>query len=139
MQKSEVYMIQTQATDMAGVAELFPGKIGVFPTNYLGLPIHIGRTRQVDEQVLVDKIGARLPSWKGQLLNRAGRLAFGFASSNILDGPGGKIIRWQWLYRTTNGCEDYERINSETALRQYVELWTQLSQVQLAEADDTIV
>jgi hypothetical protein len=62
--------------------------------------------------VLVDKIGARLPSWKGQLLNRAGRLAFGFASSNISDGPGGKIIRWQWFYfyRTTNGCEDYDAL-----------------------------
>jgi hypothetical protein len=59
MQKSELYMIQTQATDMT-VAKLFQGKIGVFPTNYLGLPLHIGRTRRVDEQVLVDKNGARL-------------------------------------------------------------------------------
>jgi hypothetical protein len=40
----------------------------------LGLPLHIGHTRRVDEQVLVDKIRAWLPNQKGRLLNRAGRL-----------------------------------------------------------------
>jgi len=40
----------------------------------LGLPLHIGRSRRVDEQALIDKIGARLPGWKGRLLTRAGRL-----------------------------------------------------------------
>jgi hypothetical protein len=74
LQKSEFYMIQTLATNTIGVTEMFQGKIDVFPTNYLGLPLHIGRTRRVDEQVLVDKIRARLPNQKGRLLNRAGRL-----------------------------------------------------------------
>jgi hypothetical protein len=39
------------------------------------LPLHIGTTRRADEQVLIDKIGAWLPGWKGRLLTRAGRLA----------------------------------------------------------------
>ena len=44
------------------------------PCRYLGLPLHLGRTTRADEQVLIDKIGAQLPGWKGRLLSKAGRL-----------------------------------------------------------------
>jgi hypothetical protein len=32
------------------------------------------RLRRDDEQALVDKVAGKLPSWKGRLLNKAGRL-----------------------------------------------------------------
>ena len=60
--------------ELDGIAANFPANCASFPCNYLGLPLHIGRTRRVDEQLLIDKIGARLPGWKGRLLTRAGRL-----------------------------------------------------------------
>jgi mannosylglycoprotein endo-beta-mannosidase len=75
MRKSALFMIQAQEVDTTQITECFRGIVGMFPTKYLGLPLHIGRTRRADEQVLVDKIGARLPGWKGRLLTRAGQLA----------------------------------------------------------------
>jgi mannosylglycoprotein endo-beta-mannosidase len=75
MQKSALFMIQAQEVNTRQITECFRGTIGMFPTKYLGLPLHIGRTRRADEQVLVDKIGARLPGWKGRLVTRIGWLA----------------------------------------------------------------
>jgi hypothetical protein len=39
------------------------------------MPLQLGRPKKQDEQKLVDKVAGRLASWKGKLLNRAGRLA----------------------------------------------------------------
>jgi len=52
----------------------FQGKVCHIPCKYLGLPLHIGRLRREAEQVLIDKIGAKLPGWKGKLLTKSGRL-----------------------------------------------------------------
>ncbi|WVZ91689.1 hypothetical protein U9M48_037825 [Paspalum notatum var. saurae] len=43
-------------------------------SKYLGLPLHLKRTRRADEQMLIDKICARLSGWKGCLLTKSGRL-----------------------------------------------------------------
>lgn len=51
----------------------FPGEIGKFPGKYLGLPLHTRKLRRVDVQPLLDKIGTRIPGWKGKLLSMAGR------------------------------------------------------------------
>lgn len=75
MQKSAMLMIQTQDADTAQLTDHFRGSVAQFPAKYLGLPLHIGKTRRADEQALKDKIGARLLGWKGRLLTRAGRLA----------------------------------------------------------------
>ncbi|WVZ66620.1 hypothetical protein U9M48_015811 [Paspalum notatum var. saurae] len=40
---------------------------------YLGVPLHIKKLRKVDEQSIIDKVAARIPKWKGNLLNLAGR------------------------------------------------------------------
>ena len=56
------------------VTSAFPGRICQFPCRYLGLPLRIGRTRRADEQILIDKIRARLSGWKGRLLTKAGRM-----------------------------------------------------------------
>jgi hypothetical protein len=74
MNKSAMYMIQTQQVDMEQLTPLFRGTVDQLLTKYLGLPLYIGKTRRINEQLLIDKIGARLPGWKGRLLTRAGRL-----------------------------------------------------------------
>jgi len=56
--------------DLDDVSATFPARSVSFPCKYLGLPLHIGTTRE-DEPILIDKIGARLPGWKGRLLTRS--------------------------------------------------------------------
>jgi hypothetical protein len=74
MQKSEMYPINCDETVLATITPGFTGRACHFPCRYLGLPLRWGRTRRADEQILIDKIGARLPGWKGCLLTKAGRL-----------------------------------------------------------------
>lgn len=45
-----------------------------FPCKYLGIPLSLGRLKRVDEQFLVDKVAARIPTWKSGLLTHAGRV-----------------------------------------------------------------
>jgi hypothetical protein len=44
-----------------------------FPCRYLGLPLHSKKLRKVDFIPLLDKIGGKLPSWKGKLMTKAAR------------------------------------------------------------------
>jgi hypothetical protein len=39
----------------------------------LGVPLSIFRLRKIEEQALIDAVAARIPRWKGSLLNVAGR------------------------------------------------------------------
>ncbi|CAD6335958.1 unnamed protein product [Miscanthus lutarioriparius] len=48
---------------------------GAFPCNYLGIPISTRCLRRTEEQFLIDTVAARIPLWKGQLMNTAGRVA----------------------------------------------------------------
>lgn len=45
-----------------------------FPITYLGVPLNIRRPSRREEQALIDRVAARLPAWKGNLLTLAGRL-----------------------------------------------------------------
>ncbi|WVZ54663.1 hypothetical protein U9M48_005428, partial [Paspalum notatum var. saurae] len=72
--KSELYTISCDNVDMTEVLGQFQGQLCSFSCKYLGLPLQLGRTRRADEQILIDKVGARLPGWKGRLLSKAGRL-----------------------------------------------------------------
>ncbi|RLM65542.1 uncharacterized protein C2845_PM16G03340 [Panicum miliaceum] len=74
MLKSELFPIHVDETVLGTVTAAFTGKTSQFPCRYLGLPLRIGRARRADEQILIDKVGAKLPGWKGRLLNKAGRL-----------------------------------------------------------------
>lgn len=48
--------------------------IQAFPCTYLGLPLHIRALRRIDVQPLIDKVAARLPTWKGRLMNKSERV-----------------------------------------------------------------
>ncbi|WVZ79919.1 LOW QUALITY PROTEIN: hypothetical protein U9M48_027442 [Paspalum notatum var. saurae] len=44
-----------------------------FPCIYLGVLLHIKKLRKNNEQVIIDKVAAQIPKWKGSMLNLAGR------------------------------------------------------------------
>lgn len=71
--KTEIFPIRIDNTVVDQLIQNFPGKVCKFPRKYLGLPLHIRKLRKVEVQPLIDKIGARLPGWKGRLLSTAGR------------------------------------------------------------------
>jgi hypothetical protein len=71
--KTEIFPIRMDSMMVSQLLHNFPGKISKFPGKYLGLPLHIRKLRKIDVQPLIDKIGARLPGWKCQLLSTAGR------------------------------------------------------------------
>ena len=45
--------------------------IGAFPCKYLGIPLSTHKLRRSEEQFLIDAIAARIPLWKGHLMNTA--------------------------------------------------------------------
>ena len=71
--KTEIFPIRMVDSVVTQLLQNFPGKIAKFSGKYLGLPLHIRKLRKVEVQPLIDKIGARLPGWKGRLLSAAGR------------------------------------------------------------------
>jgi hypothetical protein len=71
--KTEIFPIRCDETLVTEVITDFPGKIGIFPGKYLGLPLHTRKLRRADVQPLIDKIDGRIPGWKGKLLSTAGR------------------------------------------------------------------
>jgi hypothetical protein len=52
----------------------FPYQIVSFPMKYLGIPLSIAKLLRSALQPLVDTVADRLPTWKGQLMRRSGRL-----------------------------------------------------------------
>jgi hypothetical protein len=73
--KLEIIPIRCEAMDVPAILGQFQAKICDLPCKYLGLPLRIGRIKWEDEQLLVDKVVAKLSRWKGRLTNKAGRLA----------------------------------------------------------------
>lgn len=65
--------IQCPEEAVQGVLQVFPCPQSPLPCRYLGAPLSIGRLRRADEHRLVDTIASRIPTWKGKLLNAAGR------------------------------------------------------------------
>jgi hypothetical protein len=74
IQKSEIFPINCSNIDLPSVLGEFQVRQGEFPCQYLGLPLKTGQLTRQDEQRLIDKVAARLPWWKGKMLNKTGRL-----------------------------------------------------------------
>lgn len=56
------------------VQHAFPCVVAPFPCTYLGALLSLTRLRRADEQALVDKVAARIPTWKAGLLTHSGRV-----------------------------------------------------------------
>lgn len=59
--------------DIQRVQSILSCRLESFPSRYLGIPLSIFRLNKVDEQGIVDRVAARIPTWKGNLLTVAGR------------------------------------------------------------------
>lgn len=75
LDKCQVTPIRCSDNEVAAVAvqQVFPCQIQQFPCTYLGAPLSLSCLRRADEQRLVDKVAARIPTWKAGMLNAAGR------------------------------------------------------------------
>lgn len=65
--------IQCDLEATVTLMNFFPGKIDPFPITYLGIPLALRKLGNAELQPLVDKVASRLPTWKANLQNRAGR------------------------------------------------------------------
>jgi hypothetical protein len=71
--KSSVHPIRCQDIDLDHVLASFAGTREPFPCRNLGLQLRTRSLQKVHVQPLIERIGQRLPGWKGKMLNRAGR------------------------------------------------------------------
>ena len=75
LDKSVATPIHCSDEDVQRIQDLLACRMEGFPTRYLGIPLLVRRLKRSDEQAIVDKVAARIPGWKGNLLNSAGRTA----------------------------------------------------------------
>ena len=75
LDKSVATPMHCSDEDMLRVQSVLACGVQQFPCRYLGIPLSVYKLKRADEQPLVDKVAARIPGWKGQLLNAAGRTA----------------------------------------------------------------
>jgi hypothetical protein len=73
MEKNKATPINCSEEDLQIVTDIFGCAVEAFPCHYLGVPLSIKRLRRSDEQPIIDAISSRIPTWKGNLLNMAGR------------------------------------------------------------------
>lgn len=75
LDKSVATPIHCTTDDMARVLEILTCKVQEFPCKYLGIPLSVFKLKRSEEQPLIDRVTAKIPGWKGNLLNVAGRSA----------------------------------------------------------------
>jgi hypothetical protein len=73
LDKSVATPIHCTDAEIQLVQEALSCRIEGFPCRYLGVPLSIFRLRKIEEQGLIDAVAARIPRWKGSLLNVVGR------------------------------------------------------------------
>ncbi|WVZ90672.1 hypothetical protein U9M48_036954 [Paspalum notatum var. saurae] len=59
--------------DLNLVQQTLGCQVTTFPCIYLGIPLNVRRLRRCDEMLIIDKVAARIPRWKGNMLSLAGR------------------------------------------------------------------
>jgi hypothetical protein len=74
LQKSSVLPIRCNDDDKAVLLNYLPCQISDFPCKYLGVPLSPLKLTKTQIQPIIEKIADRLPSWKSELLTKAGRL-----------------------------------------------------------------
>ena len=79
----------------------FAGYLG----NYLGFPLIQGRMKKADFQFLLDKMRSRLSGWKGNLLNKAGRLTLAKAVLSTMP-----VYNMQSVWLPMSTCDDIDKL-----------------------------
>jgi hypothetical protein len=72
-QKSCIIPIRCEETGTTEIASTLACSVAKFPCTYLGLPISNKKLTKTDLLPWVERIGDKLPSWKANLMNMAGR------------------------------------------------------------------
>jgi hypothetical protein len=73
LDKSVATPIHCSEPDVAWVWDILSCRIEEFPCQYLGILLSVRRLKRSEEQPLIDKVAARIPKWKGNMLNVIGR------------------------------------------------------------------
>jgi hypothetical protein len=73
VQKSNVFPIQCSEDDITAIQNLLPCELKEFPCKYLGAPLSLKSLSKAQLLPYIDRITARLPSWKADLLSKEGR------------------------------------------------------------------
>ena len=73
--KSVATPIHCTVEDLQRLNEVLACRVEHFPCRYLGIPLFVFKLKRSEEQFLIDKVAARIPGWKGNLLSMAGRTA----------------------------------------------------------------
>ena len=74
LQKSSVLPIQCSEDDKVFLQESLPCQISEFPCKYLGVPLSPHKLTKAQAMSIVERVVDRLPSWKADLLTKAGRV-----------------------------------------------------------------
>ncbi|KAJ4816988.1 RNA-directed DNA polymerase (reverse transcriptase)-related family protein [Rhynchospora pubera] len=72
--KSELLSLTLSTNICEELASMLNYKIGHFLLKYLGLPLHWKAPSRSDWRLVIDKVGQKLTSWKGNLMSLGGRL-----------------------------------------------------------------
>jgi len=75
LDKSIATPIHCSEDDIARVQGVLSCTVQIFPCKYLGIPLSVYKLKRSEEQYIIDKVAQRIPGWKGNLLNVAGRTA----------------------------------------------------------------
>jgi len=73
LQKSNVLPIRCGDMELTTIQSLLTCAVSDFPCKYLGLPLSLKKLTKAQIQPITDKIAYQLPSWKADLMIRAGR------------------------------------------------------------------
>lgn len=84
LDKSVATPINCTEVDVGRVQEILACRVECFPCRYLGIPLSVSKLKRSEEQPLVGKVAARIPGWKGRLLNAAGRTALVAATMSAI-------------------------------------------------------
>jgi hypothetical protein len=80
LDKSVATPINCTEVDVGRVQEILACRVECFPCRYLS----VSKLKRSEEQPLVGKVAARIPGWKGRLLNAAGRTALVAATMSAI-------------------------------------------------------
>jgi hypothetical protein len=74
LSKCQQAPIRCDANQVQLATSIFPCQVTEFPIKYLSLPLSISKLPRAALQPLADKVGDRLPTWRGNLMYHSERL-----------------------------------------------------------------